>query len=282
MEAESPRSTGLYDLLGWFEANKKRVAIAVGALLAAALVAGLFVWQKGQREIDAEHALASVFVPFAPSEPIPPGTGDAFAKVAEEHSGTTAAPKARIRAGTAYFGENKLDKATEQFQKVLNEHGDSDWVPQAVFGLAATLEAQGKTTEAISSYKNFAEKYPTDPAVDQAKLNLARLYEQTKQPALAHEVLKKIAEGAAMAFTPGAQEAQERLRALETAHPELRPPPPMNPNMMNMFSNLPPAVQTNAPKLLTISNNPATPNTPAPAANPGAAPTIIPQQGTNK
>lgn len=273
MESTTPPSAGLYDVLGWFETNKKRVAIAVGALLAAALVAGLFVWQKGQKEQSAEHALSSVYVPFSPSEPYPAGTGDKFAKVADEYSGTKAAHKARIRAATAYFSENNYPKAMEQFEKVLSQHADSDYVPQAVFGIAATLEAQAKTTEAIAKYKEFSEKYPTDAAAEQAKLNMARLYEQTKQPALAHDVLKKMTEGVA-AFTPAASEAHERMRALETAHPELRPPPPMNPNMLNMFSNLPPAVQTNlgATNLLTITNTPAAPT---------PAPTIIPQ-ATNK
>jgi predicted negative regulator of RcsB-dependent stress response len=304
MEAGTPRSAGIYDLLGWFETNKKRVGIAVGALAVAALVAGLFVWQRGQQETDAEQALSSVHIPFSPSEPIAAGTGDALAKVAEEYPGTAAAPKALLRAGAAYFAENNFPKAQETFEKLLSKYGDTVWVPQAVYGLAAVFEAQGKTTEAVSRYKDFSEKYAADPAAEQAKLNLARLYEQTQQPALALDVYKKMTENVqVVGYSPGAAEANERMSELLKKHPALRPPQPIDPSMLT-FSNLPPVPQTPqapgpgpAPNILTPQTPPGptptpNPNTPPPAATPapgpaapaapGEAPKIILPQGNNK
>lgn len=276
MEANAPRSAGFYDFLGWCDANKNRLVMWAGILVLAALVVGFIVWQRGQRAINAENELSSIRVPFSPSEPLAPGTGDALAKIADEYSGTAAAAKATLRAGTSYFAENNFAKAQEQFDKVLRSYGESPWVPQAVFGLAAVAEAQGKAPEAIAKYDDFAKKYTTDPAVDLARLNMARLYEQTKQPAQALEVLKKMTEGQAGGFNPGASEAQEKMRALFAKHPELLPPPPVNPNTFNnVFSNMPPVTQTN---VIALSNLISRTNLPGAT---GAAPKILLPSTTN-
>jgi tetratricopeptide (TPR) repeat protein len=268
MESVTPPSAGIYDFLGWVEANKKRLVMGAGVLVAVALIVGFVLWQRGQRVVEAEYALSSVPMPFSPSEPLRPGTGDALVKIADEYSGTPTAAKATLRAGTAYFGENNLAKAQEQFDKLLRDYGDTPWVPQAFFGIAATLEAQGKTSDAIAKYKDFTEKYPNDAAVDHAKLNLARLYERTQQPALALDVLKKMTENQAAGFGPGTQEAQQRMRELFAKHPELLPPPPVTPTFNNVFSNLPPVRSTNA---ISITNLMSRTNVPAAT---GAAPAI--------
>jgi len=271
MEQSTPPSAGIYDLLGWFETNKKRVAMMAGGLAVVAVIGGFVVWQRGQRRVDAELALSSIHMPFAPSEPIAPGTGDKLAQIAEEFEGTSAAAKATLRAGAAYFAENNFAKAQEQFEKLLRGYAESEWVPSAVYGLAAVAEAQGKLPEAITKYDDFTKTHPHDPAVDQAKLNIARLYEQTKQPSLALETLKKMTEGQA-GMTPAAQEAQERMRALFSKHPELLPPPTPS-ALQNMFSNLPPRLATN---ILSLTNRPGT----NAAAVTGAAPKILLTPGT--
>lgn len=278
MESGTPPSAGFYSFLGWLETNKNRIAIAAGTIVAVALIAGFILWQRGQRAIEAEEALSSVRMPFSPSEPVPPGTGDALAKIAEEYSGTPAAAKATLRAGTSYFAESNFAKAQEQFEKLLRDYGDTVWVPQAVFGIAATFEAQDKSAEAIARYKDFTEKYPSDAAVDQAKLNLVRLYEETKQPALALDVLRKMTENQA-SFSPGMQEAQERMRLLLAKHPELRPAPPVTPALLNnVFSNAPPEAGP-ATNIITLTNlSPRTTNVPAAT---GAAPKILLTPGAN-
>jgi hypothetical protein len=92
-------------------------------------------------------------------------------------------------------------------------------------------------------------------------------------------VLRKLSEGQAAAMTPAAQEAQERMRALFSKHPELMPAPTPNPAaLQNVLSNLPPRTTTN---VISIPGSPgpaapaapATPGAPnAPAAPPNAAP----------
>ena len=237
MDSDTPPSAGFYSFLGWIEANKQRVAIGACLVAVIAAVVGFFVWRGGQRALEAEEALSSVRMPFVPSETPAPGTAEALAGIADEFPKTQAAPKARLRAGTVYFDQGNYAKAQEQFEKFLRDHGDSMWTPQAVFGIAACLDAQNKVNEAITKYNDFISKYSSDPAVDQARLSLARLYEQTKQPALALDALRKMTEGQA-GPTPAGQEAQEKIRELFNKHPELVPAPP--PSMPpNMFTNFP-------------------------------------------
>ena len=87
METNAPQSAGLYDFLAWFEANKKRVAIGAGVVAVVALGAGLFVWQRGERVIKAEEALASVRMPYSPLEIPAAGTAEALAKLAADIHG---------------------------------------------------------------------------------------------------------------------------------------------------------------------------------------------------
>lgn len=275
MESGTPPSAGFYDFLGWLDVNKKRVAIGAGAVAVAGLVVGFFVWHNAQEEIDAEQALSSVHMPFSPTELPAPGTAEEFVKVAQEYPKTLAAPKALLRAGTVYFDTGNFAKAQEQFDNFLRNYGDTPWVPQAVYGVAASLDAQGKATEAIAKYNDFLRSYSSDPVADEARLSLARLYEQTKQPALALEALNKVVSGAqAGGMTPAMGEAQEKIKELRVKYPSLVPsnPPAMvpSPNLLTNFvrptnvirlpgTNALLMAPTNAPKILLTPGQPNSP-----------------------
>jgi tetratricopeptide (TPR) repeat protein len=275
MESGTPPSAGFYEFLGWLDVNKKRVAIGAGVLLVVGLVVGFFIWHGSQQEIDAEEALSGVRMPFSPTEQPAPGTAEELVKVAEEYPRTTAAPKALLRAGTVYFDTGNFPKAQEQFDRFLRTYGESPWVAQAVYGIAASLDAQGKAPEAITKYNDFLRSYGNDPLADHARLSLARLYDQTKQPALALEALNKIVSGAqAGGMSPAAGDAQEKIREIYAKHPSLVPsnpapvkPTPM-PNMLTNFvrstnvtpsTNAVPTPSTNAPKIL-LNPNPGAPS----------------------
>ena len=160
MESDAPPSAGLYNFLGWFETNKKRVALGAGVVAFVALAIGLYVWHNSETALEAEEALSAVKMPFSPIEQPAPGTAEALAKIAAEYPKTPAAAKALLRAGTVYFGDGNFGKAREQFTAYIRDFGDTPWVPQAVFGLAACLDAENKTAEAITKYKEFAASYP--------------------------------------------------------------------------------------------------------------------------
>lgn len=265
MESETPPSAGFYNLLGWFETNKNRVAMLVVGLLVAGTVVGFFVWRSSQRAIEAEEALSAVKMASSPTEPAGVGTADALVKVAQEYAGTPAAAKALLRAGTAYFSEGNYVKAQEQFNSYIEKHGETPWVSQAVFGQAAALDAQNKAPEAITKYNDFLRSFANDPSGDQARLNLARLYEQTQQPALALEVLNKITGVQPGSYSPAGAEAEEKKKALLAKNPALAPAPvavtPTAPNMLLMTnlvraSNSVMRITNAAPKLLQAPSQP--------------------------
>lgn len=293
MDSKAPPSAGIYDVLGWFETNKKRVGIGAAVVAIVVLVVGFWVWRSGQQLIEAEEALASVRVPFSPLEPSEPGAANALVKISQDYSGSPAAAKALLRAGTVYFAEGNYAKAREQFDAYLRSPGETPWIPQAVFGVAASLDAENKVQEAIDKYKDFTERYSGDPSVDQARLNLARLYERNNQGQQALEVLSKLMSSGSMS----AQEAQERIKGLLAKYPSLAPtnPAPLprtdRPLILNPDTPAPPVQTPNvsitpstnaptnaAPRILLNPNRPtqvplAPPQTPTPgAANPTPAP----------
>jgi predicted negative regulator of RcsB-dependent stress response len=231
MDSKAPPSAGFYDILGWFETNKKHVAIGAVAVVIVGLVVGFWLWQTSQQSVEAEEALSLVRMPFSPLEAPQPGTADALVKIARDYSDTPAAAKALLRAGTVFFGEGNYTKAREQFDAYLRSPSETPWVPQAVFGVAASLDAENKVPEAIAKYKDFIERYSGDAATDQARLNLARLYEGTGQGQQALEVLSKMM-GPQSGGSPSAAEAQERIKGLIAKFPSLMPtnanpaPPP--------------------------------------------------------
>lgn len=212
MDSKAPPSAGIYDVLGWFETNKKRVAMGAVAGVVVGLVVGFWVWQNSQQAVEAEEALAQVRMPFSPMEPPQSGTAEALVQVARDYSDTPAAAKALLRAGTVYFGDGNYAKAREQFDAYLRNPGETPWIPQAVFGVAASLDAENKVPEAITKYKDFIERYSGDPSADQARFNLARLYERNNQSQQALEVLSKMMSSsqAAVLPTPGKPRKESR------------------------------------------------------------------------
>jgi tetratricopeptide (TPR) repeat protein len=233
-------------------------------LLVVGTVVGFFVWRSGQRAIEAEEALSAVKMQFTPGEVAGAGAADALMKVAQDYSGTPAAAKALLRAGTTYFSEGNYAKAQEQFASYLQKHGETPWVSQAVFGQAASLDAQNKAPEAITKYNDFLRSFPNDPSVDQARLNLARLYTQTQQPALALETLNKITGAQPGSYSPASAEAEEKKQELLAKNPTLVPPAPVTPATPNMLlttnmvraSNTVMRITNAAPKILQAPSQP--------------------------
>ncbi len=282
METNAPQSAGLYDVLGWFEANKKRVAIGAVVVAVVALGVGIVVWQRGERVIQAEQALAGLKMPYSPLEAPSSGTGDALTKIAAEYPGTPAAAKALLRAGTVYFEEGNFTKARASFDSYLRNFGATAQVKDAVFGLAACLDAENKSAEAITKYKDFLANsaYAADPVGDMARFNLVRLYEQSNQPQLALEVLTKMVGTPApnQPPSPASQQAQARIRAIYLKNPALVPAPvattpTVRPGVQQTPLVLKPqdAPAGGSPQVIV---NPATP-TPGQANPAGAAPKVI-------
>ncbi len=223
MESGAPPSAAFYNFVGWLDVNKKRVAVGAAIVVFIALVVAVLVWRHSEREGEAARALSAVRVPFNPLDPIPPGTAEAFLKVASDYSGTPAAARAAFSAASVYFVSGQYPQAQQQFNNFLSKHGDTPWVPQARYGLAASVDAQGNVQDAIAKYNDFIRAYPNDPAVDDARLNLARLYEKSNQPTQALDLLNRMTN--ATPFSATGAEVQDRLKTIYAKYPDLAPKP---------------------------------------------------------
>jgi TolA-binding protein len=273
--------------LAWVEVNKKRL-ITYGIIVLVAVVAMVaFVNYQAQKEQRASEALSSVRAPSNPATPLPPGTAEAYLKVAKEHAGTKAAARALELAARTRFEEGNYADAQKLFEQFTREYGSSPWLANASYGIAAALEAQGKTAEALAKYEEVRRRFGSDPTVsDETKLAIARIYEQQNKSADALKVYEEMAGG--VAYSGFASEAQARREELLEKHPELKtnlPAPPLaaNPittatNRTYVFTSQPPA-QTVVTNRVTVTNMPATP-TPA-ATNIVITPTPQPS-ATNK
>lgn len=282
--AAAAPSDGLIGLQTWLEVNKNRLLTALGATVAVVLVGGVVLQFVAGRETRASQALSEVRVPLDPRVPMPPGVADALDKVAKDHSGTKAAGRALVMAGTALYGENNFAQAQERFAALLKDYPNSPWVADAHLGVGACLEAQGKLDDAIKKYEDIRKRFATSPVADDAKLALGRLYEKSnpEEAFRLYDELVKAAPQGGMSAEAGLRQ-EELLKAkpeLEKLRAPIAPPQPVAPPQITMITNRP-AAQTN---VVSLTNRPAGTNqpiqikltpTPAPAAG-TPAPTPAP------
>jgi len=285
MESEATPQSKSIAFQAWFEVNKKRLAIGLGAALVVVLAVALFLQQQAQKERVASRALSDVKLPWNPAEKAP-GVSDALQKVAKDYEGTKAAERALLTSAGVLFTEKKYAEAEAQFAQLTRAYPDTIWAAEATLGVASSLDAQGKTAEAITKYEEIRRRFASSAIIDDAKLALARLYEE-KKPEDAYKLYDELAKSG-----PGtrlAMEANMRQEDLLKARPELAKlkeamaPPPMQ-------QNIPPgalAAISNQMRMAT-SGAPTTPQpggtsqpiqiklNPAPSPSPSTAPSTAP------
>jgi TolA-binding protein len=259
---------GMIEALAWLEVNKKRLAI--GAIVVLVVGFGVYVYNYAgeQKEIKASAALIALKPAMTGSTNEPPVPASAYLKVAQEHAGTTAAERALLLAGGAYFTEGKYSEAQAQFDRLIKEQPSSKWAPDAAFGFAASLESQGKRDEALPAYQRVVTAYPSSSVVAEARLALARIYEAKNQPAEALKQYEELTRPGAMSMR--SQDAVMRRSQLLKAHPELEKPstnslPAMSP-VVSAVSNAAAATKTAiaSTNLTPMTNKPVSvTNTPA-------------------
>ena len=59
MEAESTKSTDIYDVIGWVMSHAKQLLIGVGVVAVIGLGVGIYVWNKQENEMRANEELFS-------------------------------------------------------------------------------------------------------------------------------------------------------------------------------------------------------------------------------
>lgn len=220
MSSETTESTGMIDLLAWFETNKQKLVSGGVIVLVVALVGYFFNWKTTQSELDASDALYKVRVAASKMEETTVAPANLL-KVVSDHSGTAASGRALLFAANAYFNEGQYAEAQKQFESFLTGNSDSPLRSSAMYGVAACKDAQGQASDAIDEYRRVASNFANTFIAFQAKLALAGLYESQDKAKEALGVYDELS----LPTIPASysMEADSRRETLLKKHPELAP-----------------------------------------------------------
>lgn len=242
MEAEVKQSQLFYELWAWAETNWRRLAGGAAVVAFIAVVVSFYFWKQGARAEAASQALSAVRpTSSADGTPVMPTAAD-YLKIAKEYSGTAAAGRASLLAGSALFEAAKYVEAKAQFDQFLRDRPQSPLRTEALYGQGACLDAQGNADEAITVFKNLVDRYPTDPLASRAKVALARQYKAKNQPAEALRLLEDVAR--TEQFGTVGLMAETLITEIKAANPTLGVKAPVTTNAVKVVSV--PAT-TNAP-----------------------------------
>lgn len=214
----APATEAPFDLLTWFELNRNRILIGIGAVCAVAIA--LMVVRARRQAVDRSAATSffNLVPPAGPGEK--PATLDPqkLLQLAQEYSGTPSATQARLLAAGQLFADGKFTEAQAQFATLDESQAEGPFQGIALLGVATSLDAQNKSTEAVTAYDRVISLFPnTGPAL-QARIAKARLIQGT-QPAQALAALDDVLKNEyAFGYQEIAGAARSRLLA---QHPEL-------------------------------------------------------------
>ena len=224
MEADT--TVTLYNIYGWLHAHRKQVLAGAIAVAVIAAVAGTIMWNKSQKEAEANQELLTVPSLITVAAPGSAPAAKALLDISQKYSGTSAGVAAQVLAAKELFLDGKYAQAQEEFSKFVADHADNPLVPQANVGIAACMEAQGKTGDAVQQYKKINTIYAGIPSiVVPVKLTLGRLSEADNKPLQAVTYYKELL-NIPDPNDPWVREAYERFQLLVSKHPELNPTPP--------------------------------------------------------
>ncbi|MBR5738307.1 MAG: tetratricopeptide repeat protein [Verrucomicrobia bacterium] len=215
-------SSKLYELWAWYEANRKRVHLWATIILIVGIAIAYAVWSAKQKQLNANNA---VFLLGEPVSVIADGKvpGDELMKVADKYKGTSAAERALLEAGSAYFNAGEYQKAEDAFKRFQSEYPGSDMKNIAAYGLAVCLDAAGKDEAALSAYQTLSRE--NNAVALQAKMNMAAIYQSKGDNEQAVEIYREISSTHQSSW---AGKAYAQVRKMETRFPELvkKPEPP--------------------------------------------------------
>ena len=219
MHPETTESTWHYELLAWFEINKKRVIGGLGVIIAVSLAIYVYTWNHERTELAGSKALLQLRPVANTAEGLPASSGADFLKVAREYGSTSVGDRALLLAAGALFTEGKYPEAQAQFEKIVSDSSVGALAPIAAFGAAASLDAQDKLDAALAAYQGVISHYGNDSVATRAKLAAAGIHESKSQLDQALKLYDEVIQASAYSG-PGSEAAVRRERLLQK-HPEL-------------------------------------------------------------
>jgi tetratricopeptide (TPR) repeat protein len=236
------------------EGKGRAILYGIAAVVALAVLAGLWSWWSGRRADEARRALGrAIEIAEATVTPSPqPGTNRPTfpneraraEKAVEEFRAVAANYGDPYREKARYFAAVNLlvfnREAGLNELEALSRSGHHEVAPWAKFALAQAREADGQYDAAANLYNELATEQDSPVPLDSVRLRLAAVYEKQGKKQEAVELLFRIVEGARKALDPegkpvpqsaAARDAAKKLETLDPTRYAQLPPEPAAGNL---------------------------------------------------
>lgn len=204
-----------------FRFIRERKSLAIGILVAAAVIAGglaAYTWYRSAQEREAQGLLVKAYSAMwgdaTGAQRNPDEAKKVYAEIAARFPGTVAAEEALIRLGNLHFEGSKYDEAVSAYGNYLTSFPGGRFRAMAAIGKAYAEEAKGDLPAAEKTLTQFLESAKDDPLAGEAHSSLAHVYEAMKKPEDALRIYSQIAER--FPQTHWAQNALQRMSVLKT------------------------------------------------------------------
>lgn len=250
-DAFRDKTISAFDRLGdRLEGRGHLIRNAVIALVALALLAGIFTWWRGRHADEARRALGRAIeiaeAPVSTEAQTPAPTGPTFTsdkeraqRAVEEFQKVEAKYGDPYRTLAHYFRAANLltvDRPNGLKElEGLTHSGNDEVAARAKLALAQAHAADGQYDAAVALYGELAKANSAGVPADTANVQLAAVYEKQGKKQEATDILYRIVETARNAKdkdgkpapqTAAARDAAERLERLDPARFAKLPPEP--------------------------------------------------------
>ncbi|HEV2330017.1 MAG TPA: tetratricopeptide repeat protein [Verrucomicrobiae bacterium] len=222
---ESQDAVAVFFLKLWprIEANKNRIIVVTGIVLAAICIILFISWHRQQNQIDAGDAVTQTLISVPPNSD-PSRISSSYLDIADSYSGTAAGERALLQGATALFAQGKYSEAQGNFQRYLDDHPDDQFSGIAALGVARSLEAEGKINDAMGQYQHVITDSADEQSVNQARFSLARLNLQQGHYTDAFQGFQQVMQ--ADPYGSLGNEARQYAFELQSKLPRQAPPAP--------------------------------------------------------
>ena len=225
-------STALGKGYEYAESHGRSILMAAGALLALALLVGLFYMYRNNKAEEGNTALAKAIEVYQapidpaapkPDDPVSPTFADAAARQAkaktlfqglrDDYGSTVAGDVAAVYLAQIAVAEGKPEEARGLWNEFLDEHGDHLLAGQTRVNLLRLDRSQGKAEEVAQTLTAMLDESEPPLPLDIVLNELAMTQEQLGKTKEAVDTWQRIVDE--FPQSPYARDARERISALD-------------------------------------------------------------------
>ena len=178
------------EMVDWLIVRRREAAYTAGAVAAAALILGFFLYAR-QSRINAAWDKLSQAELFAYSGRIPEAQALLTQVAAEGGASKAAAAYADMMQGDLRYPHGDFDQALAAYEKAAQEAPEA-LRPYAVAEKVMTLQAAGKSADCVAAAQSFLETTPENLMAAQVHVALARCQLALGQNDAAKATLQRI------------------------------------------------------------------------------------------